>query len=79
MSIAKGDGFNICGPRHYSIASASIDNAVTALSTFELTIDASTGLITVHATNSATKGTHTATVTATLANYSTVTPVSATF
>jgi hypothetical protein len=52
---------------------------VTALSTVELTIDATTGLITVYTTNSATRGTHTATVTATLANYPTVTSVSASF
>ncbi len=79
MSVEKGDGVDFCGPRHYSIASAPIDSAVTALSSVELTIDATTGLITVHATNSATVGTHTATVTATLANYPSVTSASASF
>ena len=44
-----------------------------------MTIDATTGLITVYATNSATVGTHTATVTARLANYPTVTSASASF
>jgi hypothetical protein len=75
----KGDGFNTCGPRQYSIVSTPSTSAVTALSTVELTIDATTGLITVYATNSATVGTHTATVTARLANYPTVTSASASF
>ncbi len=50
-----------------------------ALSSVELTIDSTTGLITVYATNSATKGTHTATVTTTLVEHSTVTSASASF
>ena len=44
-----------------------------------MTIDATTGLITVYATNNATVGTHTATVTARLANYPTVASASASF
>jgi hypothetical protein len=75
----KGNGFDFCGFRQYSIVSAPSTSAVTALSTDELTIDATTGLITVYSTDSATVGTHTATVTATLANYPTVTSASASF
>ncbi len=52
---------------------------MTALSSAELTIDGTTGLITVHATNSETVGTHTATVTATLVDYPSVTSASASF
>jgi len=70
VSDAQGDP-NFCGSYQYSISSTPTAPA-TALSATELTIDANTGLISLYTANSATVGTHTVTVTATLTNYPTV-------
>ena len=48
-----------------------MNTAAVALSTTEITIDANTGLIKVYTANSATIGSHVATVTVTLTNYPT--------
>ena len=66
----------LCGSYQYSISSTS---TATALSATELTINANTGLISLYTANSATVGTHTATVTTKLANYPSVTQVTKTF
>ena len=50
-----------------------------SLTLSELTIGSSTGVIQVYTANSAAVGTHTVTVTATLASYATVSPATATF
>lgn len=73
LSAAIGDGFNICSPRNYQIFSTPDNAGVTALSNSELTIDATTGLVTVYTINSATLGSHTATVIASLVNYPSIT------
>ena len=67
---------NFCGSYQYEISSSS---TATALSATELTIDATTGVISLYTANSAAVGAHTATVTAKLANYPSVTQVTKTF
>ncbi len=67
---------NFCGNYQYEISSTS---TATALSTTELTIDATTGVISLYTANSAAVGAHTATVTAKLANYPSATQVTKTF
>ena len=69
---------NFCGFYQYSISSAPTV-PVTPLSATELTIDADTGLISLYTANSAAVGTHTATVTTRLADYSSITLVTTTF
>jgi hypothetical protein len=77
VSISQSNpGF--CGSYQYSISSAPTAPAATTLSTTELTIDATTGLISLHTANSATVGTHTATVTVILVNYPSLTQVTTT-
>ena len=67
---------DFCGSYQYEISSSS---TATALSATELTIDATTGVISLYTANSAAVGAHTATVTAKLANYPSVTQVTTTF
>jgi len=68
----SGTGTDYCGNRVYSIS--SIKNSASADLTFsELTIGSSTGLISLYTANSATVGTHTATVTVSLSSYPTAT------
>jgi hypothetical protein len=69
---------SFCGGYQYSISSAPILPATT-LSATELTIDATTGLISLYTANSAAEGTHTATVTVNLVNYPSITLVTTTF
>ena len=78
ISVAKGDDIITCASRSYAIASVPSAGA-TALTLSELTIGSSTGVIQVYTANSAAVGTHTVTVTATLASYATVSPATATF
>ena len=68
--MAHGTGADTCGARKYSITSVPTSPA-SALSTTELTIDSATGLISLYTANSQTVGTHTATVSVSLANYAT--------
>ena len=65
---------SFCGGYQYSISSTPTAPA-TALSAIDLTIDATTGLISLYTANSAAVGTHTATVTTKLANYPSITQV----
>ena len=67
-----------CGIFQYSISSTSTAPA-TALGATDLTIDATTGLISLYTANSAAVGTHTATVTAWLADYLFIPLITTTF
>jgi len=67
-----------CGNRVYSISSVK-NSAAVALTATELTIDSSTGLISLYTSNSATVGTHAATVSVSLNNYASVASCSVTF
>ena len=70
--MALGNGADKCGFRQYTISSVPNSGTAAALSALELTIDVTSGLIKLHATNSETVGTHTATVTASLRDHSSV-------
>ena len=76
-SVAQSNP-NFCGGYQYSISSASTAPA-TALSAIDLTIDATTGLIDLYTANSATVGTHTASVIAKLLYYPWISQVITTF
>ena len=65
MSVTYNAGVNTCGARQYSISSTLL-SATTGLSSTELTIDSSTGLISLYTANSATIGTHSVIVQANL-------------
>lgn len=65
MSDTYNAGVNTCGARQYSISSTLL-SATTGLSSTELTIDSSTGLISLYTANSATIGTHSVIVQANL-------------
>ena len=79
ISIATGStGTQYCGNRLYSITSV-ISTATTGLDSSSLSIGSNDGLISVQSTNNAQIGTHTATVTVSLADFSAVSSVSATF
>jgi hypothetical protein len=76
-SVAQNNP-NLCGSYQYLISSAP-NAPATALSATELTIDATTSLIYLYTANSASVGTHTATVTAKLLNYPLIPQVISTF
>ena len=69
VSAAHGTGTDVCGQRVYSISSIVLALASTALSSTELTIDASSGLISIWSSNNQVIGTHTATIVAKLTSY----------
>ena len=73
-----GDNVITCGNRAYTISSTP-STGVTALSSSELTINPTSGLIQLYTANKATIGTHTGTVTASLSLYTNVASVSSTF
>ena len=75
-SVIYGNGVDVCGDRDYSIVSTT---RVEPLSSTELKINPTTGLISVYTENNATIGTHFVSVTAWLPNYRTVRKATATF
>ena len=78
VSVAMGDNVITCGNRAYTISSAP-SAGVTALSSSELTINPTTGLIQLYTANKAKVGTHTGTVTSRLSLYTNVASVSSSF
>lgn len=74
-----GNGIDNCGAREYSIASTPYGSTQAALSALDLTIDPTSGVIRLYTANKATIGTHTATVTAKLANHDLVSPLTIDF
>ena len=80
ISIATGStGTQYCGNRVYSITSVIGATATTGLDSSSLSIGLNNGIISVQSTNNAQIGTHTATVTVSLADFPAVSSVSATF
>ena len=75
-SVIYGNGVDICGDRDYSMISTT---RVEPLSSAELKINPTTGLISVYTENIATIGTHLVSVTAWLPGYPNVPKATATF
>jgi hypothetical protein len=70
-SVSALSSANACGGYHYSISSVATTPSA-ALSASDLLIDSATGVIKLYTANFNTVGTHTATVTVSLASYSSI-------